>query len=110
MLPNMVWFDATRIMGRVGVEMVESGKQINGSDRANTSIEETVKSVWRELLQLDDMAVTDDFFRLGGNSLTAVMMLKLLQDEHGLSLPLKSLYLNPTIQGIVSVAMVEGEI
>lgn len=110
MLPNMVWFGATRIAGRVGVEMAEGSKQSSVNDRTNASIEETVKSVWRELLQLDDMSVTDDFFRLGGNSLTAVMMLKLLQDEHGLSLPLKSLYLNPTIQGIVSVAMVEGEI
>lgn len=37
-----------------------------------TDVERTLTSIWRDVLRLDELAVTDDFFDVGGDSLTSL--------------------------------------
>ena len=67
-----------------------------------TTIEATLASLWGQLLQQESIGIHDSFFELGGNSLLAVRLMDLIEQQFEQSLPLSSLLLNPTIAGLVS--------
>ena len=64
------------------------------------SLEGQLAALWQELLNIDRVGLTDDFFELGGDSLTAARMLQQIGDLTGCSLPLSALYSSPTIEAL----------
>ncbi|MBI4782434.1 MAG: amino acid adenylation domain-containing protein [Oscillatoriophycideae cyanobacterium NC_groundwater_1537_Pr4_S-0.65um_50_18] len=68
-----------------------------------TAIEETIASLWEQLLQQESIGIHDSFFDLGGNSLLAVHLMDQMAQQFEQELPLSSLLLNPTIAGLASV-------
>lgn len=52
----------------------------------NDTVEKTVAHIWEEFLGLHNLSVQDDFFKLGGDSLLAVMMLEQLRDRFDIDL------------------------
>jgi acyl carrier protein len=46
-----------------------------------TDTEEAVATIWRDLLDIEEIDANDDFFELGATSLTAVRLLSRI-DEH----------------------------
>ncbi|MDH2423778.1 non-ribosomal peptide synthetase [Sphaerisporangium sp. TRM90804] len=52
-----------------------------------TPLEQTMATVWTEVLGLDVVGVNDNFFQLGGDSLRSVTLLKRLQDQNIKVLP-----------------------
>ena len=65
---------------------------------AETEIEQQLASLWCELLGLEHVSVTANFFALGGHSLLATRMLNRLSSEHGLFAELKEIFLHPSIK------------
>jgi acyl-CoA synthetase (AMP-forming)/AMP-acid ligase II/thioesterase domain-containing protein/acyl carrier protein len=63
-----------------------------------STTEETLLQLWKGILDLSAITVTDDFFRCGGNSLTAIELLIKIQREFHISLPPDTIYRSPTIQ------------
>lgn len=60
-------------------------------------VEKQVVEIWKELLQLDNIGITDDFFELGGHSL---LLNKLLNEYHSAfnkKLDLKEIYAKTTL-------------
>ncbi|MFC0435368.1 non-ribosomal peptide synthetase [Kutzneria buriramensis] len=55
-----------------------------------------VRRVWAEVLGLDDVSPYDDFFGLGGQSLTAVRAVARLRAELGLPVDAQSVFAHPT--------------
>ncbi|MFF4053780.1 amino acid adenylation domain-containing protein [Streptomyces chartreusis] len=55
-----------------------------------------VRRVWAEALGLDDVSPYDDFFGLGGQSLTAIRVVARLRAELGLPVEAQSLFAHPT--------------
>ena len=47
----------------------------SSSPRPNTPTEELLIKLWSEVLRVDAIARTDDFFQLGGDSIAAMRML-----------------------------------
>ncbi|HEV7372152.1 non-ribosomal peptide synthetase, partial [Arenibaculum sp.] len=74
-----------------------------------TPIEEEVARIWAELLGVDEVGVTDDFFQLGGHSLLATRVVSRIQDSLGADLPLRVLFDRPTVEGIVEHIFAEFE-
>lgn len=62
-------------------------------------LERAIASAWAQVLGLDKVSVTDDFFELGGNSLIAVQVISMVRKETGLRLPMRSLFDDPTVAG-----------
>ena len=53
-----------------------------------TPAEETLASIWAELLRLDRVGINDNFFERGGHSLMAIRMITRVRDKLGVELPL----------------------
>ena len=60
-------------------------------------VEEKLAHFWRELLGLQQIGVDDSFFDLGGHSLIAVRLFRMIKQEYGLDLPISTLFDCPTI-------------
>jgi amino acid adenylation domain-containing protein len=64
------------------------------------SIEEELAKAWSEVLDLDRVGIQDDFFSLGGDSLTAGRITSKVMQAFGVELPIKTIFEHPTIAGL----------
>jgi amino acid adenylation domain-containing protein len=62
-----------------------------------TSVEEAVAAAWKEVLQLDAIGIYDDFFELGGDSLSAGRVITQVYGALGIEVPLGRFFEAPTI-------------
>jgi amino acid adenylation domain-containing protein len=62
--------------------------------------EARLAAIWRDVLGLAKVGVTDSFFDLGGHSMLAVRMLADVETAFGKKLPLVSLFENQTIESL----------
>jgi len=62
-----------------------------------TAVEEVVAGIWSELLHVERVGVTDNFFDLGGHSLLATQLISRLRETFQLELPLRSLFEATTV-------------
>ncbi len=69
----------------------------------STPLETELAAIWRELLGIERIGVHDDFFELGGQSLTAVRFFARIRSKYGVDLPIITLLDAPTIEGCVQV-------
>ncbi len=73
------------------------------SDPPTTATQETLVRIWREVLDHAHVGVRDDFFQLGGHSLTAARMFARLREEFGRGLPVSTLLQRPTIEQLADL-------
>ena len=62
-----------------------------------TPVEETLASIWRDLLAVNRVGINDDFFALGGHSLLATQVVSRVHDTLGVKLPLRCFFETPTV-------------
>ncbi|MEM6497535.1 MAG: thioesterase domain-containing protein, partial [Pseudomonadota bacterium] len=60
-------------------------------------IEEKLAGLWSGLLGIDDVGVEDNFFDLGGHSLIAVRLFRMIKKDFGCEFPMSVLFDAPTI-------------
>jgi amino acid adenylation domain-containing protein len=63
-----------------------------------TAVEDALAVVWREVLGVSTVSVTDNFFESGGDSLRAVRLFAAIERRFGCRLPLATLFRAPTIR------------
>ena len=61
-----------------------------------TETEQLLADIWQDVLGIDRIGVTDNFFALGGDSIKGIQMASRLQ-QHGWKLEMKDLFQHPTI-------------
>lgn len=57
-------------------------------------IEEEIQSIWKELLDMDQISVVDDFFEIGGHSLLANRMVNRLNKAFGSTISIAEIFTN----------------
>ena len=67
-----------------------------------TPTEEAIAKIWTEVLQCDRVGRHDNFFELGGDSLLAVRLMAQIHQQFKRELPLSTLFLNPTVEGLAN--------
>ncbi|MEV7548252.1 amino acid adenylation domain-containing protein [Amycolatopsis sp. NPDC089917] len=64
--------------------------------------EQLIADIWREVLGVDRIGVTDDFFALGGHSLLATRVLAELRSAFAVELPLRRLFEATTVAALAT--------
>ncbi|HEX3526029.1 MAG TPA: amino acid adenylation domain-containing protein, partial [Thermoanaerobaculia bacterium] len=67
-----------------------------------TPAEDLLAGIWSQVLGVDQIGVDQSFFELGGHSLMATQMASRVRDVFGVELPLRSLFLSPTLAGLTA--------
>jgi len=75
-----------------------------------TPIEESLASIWKEVLGLKQVGIHDDFFELGGHSLQATRVVSRIGLVFEVNLPLRRLFDAPTIHNLAnSINLLRGD-
>jgi aspartate racemase len=67
-----------------------------------TKTERWLAAIWCDLLQVDQVGATDNFFKLGGYSLLATRLFARLSSELNTTLPIRWIFDHPTIAGLAA--------
>ncbi len=86
-----------------------SGDDTTASDYAN-KVERAIAVYWDELLGVSDVKPDDDFFDIGGHSLSAVRLFAKIRKEFDVDLPLAALFQAPTLRSLANLVISEGGI
>jgi acyl carrier protein len=67
----------------------------------STDLEIKICEIWQEVLNLDKVGVTDDFFRIGGNSILAIKLSHRINKEFDSSIEVADVFKYKTVQEIL---------
>jgi amino acid adenylation domain-containing protein len=66
-------------------------------------LEESIAQIWREILGIPTVGITDNFFDLGGQSIMSVRLMSEVRNRTGIELPLTALFQNATIEHLAEL-------
>jgi amino acid adenylation domain-containing protein len=61
-------------------------------------VEEKVADIWQEILGVEKVGVTDNFFEVGGHSLRVIRVLSKVRGEFGVDIKIEDVFSHPTIE------------
>ncbi|HYJ85873.1 MAG TPA: non-ribosomal peptide synthetase [Pyrinomonadaceae bacterium] len=71
--------------------------------RPRNETEQILVQIWEEVLDVSPIGINDDFFDLGGHSLSATQVISQVIKRFQLEIPLQSLFQSPTIAEMAAV-------
>ncbi|WP_089724116.1 AMP-binding protein [Candidatus Thiosymbion oneisti] len=90
---------AEKLAAKLKPEYIAPGNQI----------ENTLARIWAEILDIEQVGINDNFFALGGESLSAARVLSRIRTDFQVELPLRCLFEFPTIAGLAQHIETEQE-
>lgn len=64
----------------------------------HTEIQQTLASIWSEVLGVEQVGIFDNFFELGGHSLMATQVMSRIRQTFQVEVPLRNIFETPTIE------------
>jgi amino acid adenylation domain-containing protein len=68
-----------------------------------TPLEKDLAQIWRDVLELDQIGIHDNFIDLGGDSLAATRIVSRVMAKFQIEIPLRSLFQSPTVAEMACV-------
>jgi amino acid adenylation domain-containing protein len=118
MLPSFfVWLDHLPLTpnGKVDRRALPIPSREIGPEKCELpgdELEQQLLGIFGSVLGLQSAGVTDDFFRLGGHSLTAGQLIARVRNSFGVELPVRAVFEKPTVRSLaveIRRAQVTGE-
>ena len=74
-----------------------------------TPIEQALMDIWAEAIGMEtgSFGVHENFFEIGGHSLSATRVMSRVRQQLGASLPLRTLFQSPTVAGLAELVLAE---
>lgn len=72
-------------------------KEVPQSIKKELSMEETLIAIWKEILGTNSIRIDEDFYEIGGDSLSAIRVVSLIQEKMGIRLTTQTLLEHRTI-------------
>jgi acetyltransferase-like isoleucine patch superfamily enzyme/acyl carrier protein len=94
---------ATGKLQRIGLADKLALQLRNNFVSSQTSVEKQLAELWRKLLNVDQVGIHDNFFALGGDSLTTVSMIAEVEDRFNIGIPVDRFLRSPTIETIAGL-------
>src|SRR5690606_38001316 len=93
--------------GKIDKKMLPVPTGINSSGEAHVTptndIERQLVNIWQEVLGKDKVGINDNFFDLGGHSLTAIRLIARIKKEFSIELNIKDVFAEPTIETLADI-------
>ena len=70
--------------------------------KANSELETRLVTIWQDLLDVEQVGITDDFFELGGHSLLAIRLISMLRKELDIEVEIGLIFEYPTIEKLAA--------
>jgi amino acid adenylation domain-containing protein len=67
-----------------------------------TALERVLAAIWRDVLGRPEIGIADDFFAVGGHSLSATRVVTQVEESFPLVVPLRTLFEAPTLEGFAA--------
>ena len=80
-----------------------------GVELPRTRLEEVLVSLWAEVLDLDEVGIHSDFFKIGGHSILASRLVARIRETFQVDLALRTIFEVPTIAQLAEVIAVSPE-
>lgn len=71
--------------------------ELKRPDPANNEIEKVIIEIWRKVLRIDNVGVSDKYLELGGDSLASVIIVSMIYHSLKVKLDVTDLLANPTV-------------
>ncbi len=68
-----------------------------------TELEQLLCDIWQQTLKIERVGTNDNFFRLGGHSLSAVNVLAQISDHLSVNIHLADMFTSPTVKGLITL-------
>lgn len=89
---------------RRGLEIGRERPDVGTDYRAPQGpVEEALAGIWRDLMEIDEVGVDDQFFALGGHSLLAIKIIGEIAETWGVPIELRTFYENATVADLAKV-------
>jgi amino acid adenylation domain-containing protein len=88
--------DRSALLARARAEARMQVNQASPRDQ----IELTLYQIWKRLLLHPDIGISDNFFDIGGTSISAIKLAHAVREEFGQALPVRDIMLYPTIEAL----------
>lgn len=96
-LPGYVFeksqFDCDMTLSNDGVNVdEEKPNQVAKVYESEEVMREALRNIWKEVLGIDGVSSKDDFFELGGDSLTSVLIASIMHKKLGVQMPMEEIF------------------
>lgn len=85
-------------------------QKLNESVEPKTEMEEKVAKIFNQVLKHNNFSISDNFFTVGGNSLTSTQLITLINQQFEIALPIMTPFDAPTIRELAKIIQSKLEI
>jgi acyl carrier protein len=90
-------YDSSKVSRAVAASSVIRTRAAAGYFAPQTSLQESLASLWAEILKVDAVGIHDNFFELGGHSLMAMQLAFKIEETFNVDFPLESFLRTPAL-------------
>ena len=105
MIPAIVVLDSLPLTARGKIDLArlpaQAEERIAGGEPRD-NVERRLLAIWKQVLRLDGIRITDNFFDLGGHSLLAMELLARIEKVFGRRLPVAAVFKAQTVDQMAS--------